>query len=1397
MNNMNRIWTLVLSFAASGLTQDSPNTTLFLISGPEVLNAGTPTTIAITVFADFHGNLTAEVAHGNTKVMQKGQFQGGVTTILNLPPFPGSLSQNSLLNLTVRGYSENRLLFTNTTSLTYNLWTVSLFIQTDRSSYKPGDTVNVRVVTFQLDNKPYKGRVDISLLDPSGKSVESWNSTGNLGIALKEFSLSLMSRPGQWMIAATVNGVTDEKSFIVEHHDEGASPFDVMVKTSSQVLLGDDISGSVRVLYPHGQPSHGTLDVTLKPLINNITSPSMQTKTKQIYGSAQFFFSKDQLQALYSFLPTSNSHVLHIAVQFKSGSTGFTMNKTVEVHVLRNKFQLMFLNFPSTLKPSLNFSTNLRIVRYDRKSLSSLDLKHSVVVQVTQRSSLMNSTTTSLTFSVPENGNVLIRFKLQDQVEMLFIQARYQINEKTLKVYTNYSSPTGSYIQIGPINTLPAQIGLPLQLNVESTIKPKRLHFVISSKGQVVAAGTKNFSSSVTLTPELSWYPEACVTVYYNHSDGEITSDTAYISIHQYNHVTLNWSSERARPGEQVSLSVAGSESRFQVGITVTAMQNDDLQSGSVDLDYRIEQKYYLKMMTNARFYLKNQEDGPGNKEDKSNRSILEQYWNNWMETAESLLLLDITVSDKNWTSGKITVPNGVTCLGAVAVSVSENLGLAFTPLPQKLTISNDFSLSFVVPSHLIKGEEVILEVNVINHLEQEIEVIVLVAQGDGFEFVLMDQRGASIINAQKITLRSHESASALFPIRPLALGEMEISVDAVSAEASDGLVEKIWVKPEGVEQTFSHTLFLEMTPEKQDSSRSVTFSFPPNLVPGSQRAHVALVGDILALSIENLDSLVQLPTGSGEQNMVHFAPSVFVLQYLEKSGQDDEGIRNKALRYMMQGYEKQLSYQRDDGSFSAFGQSDTSGSTRLTALVLRYFLQAQPYMQIDQTVLTKATAWLLKHQDSQGAFTEVGKLIHTEMREGQDDSPVALTAYVLLAFLEDDTYSEMYANNVSLSLRYLESKVSSGIVSNYTLCLVAYALALGKSVVLETVMAELTRRADYRDDVMMWTISGGLRSNNQQQHSTQIEMASYVLLVQFLLGSFIESIPLMKWLSMQRSYLGGFGTTQDTVVALQVLSYYAAFSGANAINLVVNISSPMSSTASLFLINSTNYRVYQSREINAAEDLPLNISMEGIGFAIFQVNIFYNTKSTQDIELTTDKDAFILNVDLTHNDSNHIMLSVCTRLKDNQEIAHTGMAILEVGMLSGFSLFSGAAVQADFIRRVDIGPERVSLYLNSVTKAEVCVTLPLVKTFKVAHVKDAVLQVYDYYEPTRKTTRTYNTDSLHTRDSCSFCGENCDNCKPGITISVTSHLRSHSRSAMSSSLALLCAGLIIFLVSV
>lgn len=43
-------------------------------------------------------------------------------------------------------------------------------------------------------------------------------------------------------------------------------------------------------------------------------------------------------------------------------------------------------------------------------------------------------------------------------------------------------------------------------------------------------------------------------------------------------------------------------------------------------------------------------------------------------------------VSEKTWTSEKMSVPDGVTSLTAVALVMSDNLGLGFTPVPQKVT---------------------------------------------------------------------------------------------------------------------------------------------------------------------------------------------------------------------------------------------------------------------------------------------------------------------------------------------------------------------------------------------------------------------------------------------------------------------------------------------------------------------------------------------------------------------------------------------------------------------------------------------------------------------------------------------------------------------------------------
>lgn len=47
-----------------------------------------------------------------------------------------------------------------------------------------------------------------------------------------------------------------------------------------------------------------------------------------------------------------------------------------------------------------------------------------------------------------------------------------------------------------------------------------------------------------------------------------------------------------------------------------------------------------------------------------------------------------------------------------------------------------------------------------------------------------------------------------------------------------------------------------------------------------------SVTGDLMGQAMGNLQSLLQMPTGCGEQTMIGFAPDVFVLDYLTATNQ-------------------------------------------------------------------------------------------------------------------------------------------------------------------------------------------------------------------------------------------------------------------------------------------------------------------------------------------------------------------------------------------------------------------------------------------------------------------------------------------------------------------------------
>lgn len=64
----------------------------------------------------------------------------------------------------------------------------------------------------------------------------------------------------------------------------------------------------------------------------------------------------------------------------------------------------------------------------------------------------------------------------------------------------------------------------------------------------------------------------------------------------------------------------------------------------------------------------------------------------------------------------------------------------------------------------------------------------------------------------------------------------------------------------------------------------------------------VSVIGDVMGSALTNLNNLLKMPYGCGEQNMINFAPNIYVLKYLEAKGLDTPDVRKKAIGHIKSG---------------------------------------------------------------------------------------------------------------------------------------------------------------------------------------------------------------------------------------------------------------------------------------------------------------------------------------------------------------------------------------------------------------------------------------------------------------------------------------------------------------
>ncbi|XP_047996801.1 alpha-2-macroglobulin-like isoform X3 [Leguminivora glycinivorella] len=698
--------------------------------------------------------------------------------------------------------------------------------------------------------------------------------------------------------------------------------------------------------------------------------------------------------------------------------------------------------------------------------------------------------------------------------------------------------------------------------------------------------------------------------------------------------------------------------------------------------------------------------------------------------------------------------PDSITRYEATALCVSRN-GLAVSP-PASIQVFREFFIHADGPKRLKRGDSTIIQYRIFNYLYESLNIEIQVLADPHLEVPDRPEVAAMPARAsvtRRVTLRAALPGSARLAIRARAPAQ----------GVSDEIIIQIQVDPEGVPAQDFHSALLCGPGSEVSSTSEVSWSWPKvEAIPGSESVTVWAIGDIAGPLLADADSLVLLPRGCGEQNMARLATNLLALKQLDPKSP----AASSAKEHVARGFTRQLQYAHPSGGFSAFGSSDDP-STWLTAFALKYLRKSHEVVSPGMPpppVLRRAERWLMSQQMENGCFRNEGQVFHRELKGGLNEdgeiANVALTAYVITSLVEgvsDLPYRVL--KNTLHCLRALPPLKTKSPNRVYAHAVLAYAFMrlrryeeeLRKSNEASPgvegleddedirELVELMRMARRTEELVWWEASS---------LATSVEATGYALLAltscpHTLRASCAhDARAATRWLSAQRRAQGGFVATQDTLVALEALTSWAASQPPGPTHLTVTVKSG-SATSSVLLTPEAKVPEFMKVAVGKLE-----VNVEGSGCALIQATRAYHTlspgssESLLSVQVSVRTDG-AFNCD---NDTNCFCAAVVEAC-----VVWTGefpeMALLDITLPSGFGadaalLYAQLQKTDTLLPRIELSPSagRATLYLAArggrLHGAHRCFTVHAVGP--AAATKPAYVRVQDYYVPAHNDTQMY-----------------------------------------------------------
>ena len=1253
-----------------------------------------------------------------------------------------------------------------------------VFLETDKPIYKPGQTIHIRVLTLDAELKPLTGEITVEVQDAKGiKVFKKVANTDEFGMSTIDLPLSTEPNLGVWKVAAYSGKRTAQVDVRVEEYV--LPKYEVQVDLPKEWFLASErIAGSIQAEYSFGKPVKGDLEIKATRYVG--TWQEFARVTKAIDGETTFEIPQAGYVAGVPGAKGMGNVSLEVTVREKA--TGYEEKTTRLLTVAASPVTLQVIPDSNTFKPSLPLNLLVIAETPDNKPTDAdvrvnLSYMSKKFEQLKQENHQVNV----------RNGKAMLKVTPPQDAVALTLNASAKQASTVLSMEAGYS-PSGNFIHVEQVSQGALKVGATARFKVASTKEAANFYYEVLGRGKVVYSNfTRSSEIDIPLTPLMA--PSARLLVYQILPNNEVAADYVPFTVQSDYPLQVDavFSKNEVKPGDDVDVNVQ-TKGPARVGLAAVDRSVFILAENRLNLQQVFDEleRLYMKPQVelhSARFLenvtlrgaketfqdagvlvLSNKTVPEGQKYENPRKVMMEAAPAGGVralavpaaapspaakaaeDTASGLaqvqrvrqffpetwLWQDLTTGQDGKATAKVSAPDSITTwmLRAVALSKEHGLGIA----ESQLKVFQPFFFQVDLPYSAVRNEEFPVKVALYNYLDSNQTFFVEIEKPDWLD--LLDEGNKST------TVGPNEVGGVEFKIRPRTLGTNKLKITARSTAAADAVIKELLVEPEGVEREVVDNLVLSA-----GSSKTVTMTLPLDAVAGSGRAYLTVTGSYLTQTIDGLEKLLKMPFGCGEQNMILFAPNVFVARYLKQTGQLKPELMAKAEHLMITGYQREMTYRRTDGSFSAFGQQDKEGSLWLTAFVLKTFAQARDLIFIDDGVLQAAKAWIVKHQKADGSFEPVGFLHHKELLGGLSGN-TALTAYVAVALKEAGDEAA-----TAKAVRYLEGKVDS-IEDPYTMAIVTYALEMSKSPRAAVAYNRLMGMAQETENGLHWgggpvipePLPGPPRPlpqppvppadepgpvmPPQRNRSAAIETTGYATLALIEHGDKLNASRAARWLVSQRNAYGGFGSTQDTVVGLQALTRYAADARAD-VDATVTIRS--GNWRQEVRVTPDNADVLQVVQVPLGDDVTIEAKGRGqvVGQAVRRFNVLEaQRKETSAFQIEVDYGADKVEV----NDT--IDISATVTFTPPMPI-EAGMVVLDIAVPTGFAPVqeSLAAIKnkQPKVKRHDVAGRKVILYIEDMSPNETLSFSFQARALYPVKAQAVTSSAYSYYNPELK----------------------------------------------------------------